>query len=159
MSSEASPTSRSWTVDVDGAERRVAVETDPESGRTQIRVDGRMAARPMGAQETERTFMIGSVGYVLRRDENGELELDIDLDAAPLPVVAPPAWKMKEATEKRPSRWPKVIGVILTLALIPLARWTIDYVRYMKCRGRSMMRRITRGASRSRRRRKRRATP
>jgi hypothetical protein len=131
MSSEASP-SKSWTVDVDGAERRVVVETDPESGRTQIRVDGRMAARPLGAQENERSFMIGSVGYVLRRDENGELELDVDANAEPLPAVAPPAWKLKPVKEAPTFTKTKIIGIILTLLLIPAARWTIDVVRYMR---------------------------
>jgi hypothetical protein len=129
MSSTAVP--RSWTVDVDGSERRVLAETDPESGRTQIRVDGRMAARPLGPQESERQFAIGSVPYVLRRDEAGELELDIDPDAPP-PPVAPPAYKLPPPKEKPPNVKLKVLGVIITLLLIPAVRWTVDVVRYMR---------------------------
>ena len=123
---------KSWNVDVDGAERRVVAETDPESGRTQIRVDGRMAARPIGAHESERKFTIGSTGYVLRRDDAGELELDLDPDA-PLPAVAPPSYKQKEPVEKpRSHAKAKVLGVILTLLIVPAVRWGTDVVRYMR---------------------------
>jgi hypothetical protein len=123
---------KSWNVDVDGAERRVLAETDPESGRTQIRVDGRMAARPMNAQESERKFTIGSTGYVLRRDDAGELELDLDADAL-LPAVAPPSYKQKEPVEKPPSNAKaKILGVILTLLIVPAVRWGTDVVRYMR---------------------------
>ena len=123
---------KTWNVDVDGAERRVVVDTDPESGRTMIRVDGRMAARALSADETERKFMIGSTGYVLRRDDAGELELDLDPDA-PLPPVAPPAWKKPEPVEKPPSHVKgKILGIILTLLIIPAVRWGTDVVRYMR---------------------------
>lgn len=123
---------KSWDVDVDGAARRVVADTDPESGRTMVRVDGRMAARPMSADETERRFAIGSASYVLRRDDAGELDLDIDMDA-PLPAVAPPAYKQKEPVEKPPSSAKmKVIGAIVTLLLIPAVRWGTDVVRYMR---------------------------
>src|SRR5687768_6793689 len=123
---------KSWNVDVDGAERRVVAETDPESGRTQIRVDGRMAARPMGAHESERKFTVGLTGYVLRRDDAGELDLDLDPDA-PLPAVAPPAYKQKEPIEKpRSATKGKILGVILTLLIIPAVRWGTDVVRYMR---------------------------
>lgn len=123
---------KSWNVDVDGAERRVVAETDPGSGRTMIRVDGRMAARPMSADETERKFAIGSTGYVLRRDDAGELELDLDADA-PLPAVPPPAYKQKEPVETpRSPMKAKIIGAIVTLLLIPAVRWGADVVRYMR---------------------------
>ena len=124
---------KSWTVDVDGVERRVVTETDPESGRTQIRVDGRMAARPMAAHENERKFAIGSVAYVLRRDDAGELELDLDIDAAPLPAVAPPAYKQKAPPEKPAGALrTKIIAAVVALLLIPAVRWTVDAVRYLR---------------------------
>jgi hypothetical protein len=128
MSDETSP--KSWSVDVDGVERRITVETDAESGRTQIRVDGRMAARPMAANETERTFAIGSHPYVLRRNDTGELELDFD---EPLPAVTPPAYKKNAPVEKPTSHLKgKVIGAIVVLVLIPVVRWTSDAIRYLR---------------------------
>jgi len=131
MSTGTSP--RSWIVEVDGTERRVIAETEELSGRTQIRVDGRMAARPMAAEETERKFAIGAIGYVIRRDDAGELDLDLDPDA-PLPPVASPSAKRSESAEKKPRRGiaAKVIGAILTLLLIPAVRWGTDVVRYMR---------------------------
>lgn len=123
--------SRSWTVDVDGSERRVTAETDPESGRTHIRVDGRIAARPLGPADSDRQFSIGSVAYVLRRTDEGEFDLDLDANA-PLPAVAPPAYKLKAPKEKPRNLKGVIFGVVLTVLLIPAARWTIDAVQYMR---------------------------
>jgi hypothetical protein len=124
------PVGKSWTVDVDGAEKRITVETDPEHGRTQIRIDGRMAARPMSPEDMERKFTIGSVGYVVRRDENGELDLDIDPDV--VPAIAPPAYKMPPPKESSSgiSGW-KIVGGIVAVLLIPVVRYGVDLVRYM----------------------------
>ncbi|MFL6248531.1 MAG: hypothetical protein ACJ74H_21080 [Thermoanaerobaculia bacterium] len=122
----------SWDVDVGGVERRVVAETDPESGRTQIRIDGRMAARPMAAHENERRFTIGSTGYVLRRDDAGELDLDLDPDA-PLPAVAPPAYKQQEPVEKpRSTAKAKILSAIVTVVVLVAVRWGMDVVRYMR---------------------------
>lgn len=130
MSDETSP--KSWSVDVDGVERRITVETDAESGRTLIRVDGRMAARPMAANETERTFAIGSNQYILRRDDEGAFDLDLDGEAA-LPPVPPPAYKKNAPIEKPTSRVKgKIIGAIIVLVLIPVVRWTRDAIIYMR---------------------------
>ena len=129
MSNATSP--RSWTVDVDGSERHVTAETDPESGRTQIRVDGRMAARPLGANDPDRQFTIGSVAYVLRRTDEGELDLDLDPNA-PLPAVAPPAYKLKGPKEKPRGLGRMIFGVVITVLLIPAVRWTVDAVQYMR---------------------------
>jgi len=126
------PAAKMWTVEVDGAEKRITVETDPEHGRTQIRVDGRMAARPMAPGDTERKFTIGSIGYIVRRDENGELDLDIDPEVAPL--IAPPAYKMPappEAKKSGFSAW-KIVGAIVAVLLIPVVRYGVDAVRYMR---------------------------
>lgn len=121
-----------WIVTVDGTDRRVVAERDDESGRVQIRIDGRMAARPLGAHETERRFTIGETGYLLQRDASGELLFDLDPDA-PLPRVAPPAYKRAEPAEKPPRRMRRVvIGAIVTLLLLPAVRWTLDAIRYMR---------------------------
>ncbi len=66
-----------WTVDVEGGQHTVAVEVDSQSRRAAIRVDGRMASKPMTADETEREIQVGSVRYVVRRHENDKFELDI----------------------------------------------------------------------------------
>lgn len=68
---------QAWTVDVDGVEHRISVATDPATGRTAIRVDDRMAARPMPAEETEREFSVGTRNYLLRRMPDGSFDLDI----------------------------------------------------------------------------------
>lgn len=79
--------SQSWNVDVDGVTRTIVAESDEGTGRTTIRVDGRMVARPMAAHEEERTFTVGTVSYILRRTPEGVL----DLDLAPHQPVVPQA--------------------------------------------------------------------
>jgi len=76
---------KSWTVDADGLEHLVTLDHDPATGRTSIRVDGKMAARPLAADENERSFPVGSVGYVVRRAGK-----DFELDFAPLDLTQRP---------------------------------------------------------------------
>jgi hypothetical protein len=68
---------QAWTVDVGGAQHRITADTDAENGRTSIRVDGRMAARPVNAEEEEREFPVGSMTYVLRRLPDQTFDLDV----------------------------------------------------------------------------------
>ncbi|HUP49598.1 MAG TPA: hypothetical protein VNA04_12500 [Thermoanaerobaculia bacterium] len=66
-----------WTVDVDGARHTISVERDAQMGRSMIRVDGRMAAKPMSDEEGEREVPVGSMRYVVRRVGEDKFELDV----------------------------------------------------------------------------------
>lgn len=72
---------RSWTVEVGGVHHTVIVDCDPQTRRAAIRVDGRMPARPMAADEDERELSIAGVPYVLRRKDGDQFELDIAPEA------------------------------------------------------------------------------
>lgn len=123
--------SNAWIVEIDGADRRVSVETDEATGRTQIRIDGRMAARPLNAHENERRFTVGNVAYVLRREDSGLFVLDLDGDAQPVPNV--PTTKGEPQTSKpRRGHTRKIVAVLVTLLMLPLVNWAFDAVRYMR---------------------------
>lgn len=127
--------SQSWNVDFDGPSRRITAEVDLQSGRVAIRVDGRMAARPMAPEEDERAFTIGSVTYVIRRKGD-----ELDLDIAPAHMQAPPS--PNRATTTHASRTPAakkrevpvfriIAGIVLTIAIGAAVRWGARYVTYM----------------------------
>lgn len=138
--------SQSWKVDFDGPTRHIVAETDPESGRVAIRVDGRMATRPMAAEEKERTFSVGSVTYILRR---GTKELDLDIappehQASPAPRPAARHAAAGASHASPPARKPVPIfriaaSVILTLAIGAAVRYGGDVVRYMRVPWKSYM--------------------
>lgn len=129
---------QSWQVDFDGPARHIVAETDPQSGRTAIRVDGRMAAKPMAADEHERTFPVGSVTYVMRR--NGD---ELDLDIAPPHMQAPPAPAPRAAAaptaeKKKPVPVFRIIGsIILTIVIAAVVRYGIRAVTYLRVPWRS----------------------
>jgi len=70
-----------WNVDMDGERHVITVEVDPQTKRVAIRVDGRIAARPMAPEELEREVPVGNLQYVVRRLDNDAF----DLDLAPVP--------------------------------------------------------------------------
>ena len=59
-----------WTVDVGGVEHLVALQTDAQTGRTAIRVDGRIAGRPLSGTDQERVILVGYAKYFVRRAAN-----------------------------------------------------------------------------------------
>lgn len=67
-----------WELDVDGSPYNVVLERDAENAKTIIRVNGRIAARPMSDDDTVRDFMVGSTKYQIRKSGRG-----FDLDVAP----------------------------------------------------------------------------
>jgi hypothetical protein len=90
---------QSWNVDVDGVTRQIVAESDEQSRRTAIRVDGRMATRPLAFEEEERMFTVGSAAYVLRRTPDGQLDLDLaPQHLQPGPAVAPAAQRVRTTT-------------------------------------------------------------
>lgn len=116
--------------------RHITADLDPESGRVSIRVDGRMAARPMTADEDERAFSVGSVTYVVRRN-GAELDLDIappQIQAGRPAATPPPSVRAKAATVqgKKPLPVFRIIGSIAVTVLLAIGvRWGTRYVTYM----------------------------
>jgi hypothetical protein len=60
----------SWNIDVDGREHFVSVERG-ENNKDIIRINGRVAAKPLGAEERERGISVGGVPYTLTRKGDG----------------------------------------------------------------------------------------
>lgn len=69
---------QSWTVAVDGLQHHITVDCDEQTGKTAIRVDGRMATKPLSPGEDERELLLGGTLYLLTRQGS-----DFDLDIAP----------------------------------------------------------------------------
>lgn len=112
-----------------------------------IRVDGRMATKPMAADEDERTFNVGSVTYILRRTP-GELDLDIappELQAQPAARPAAPSQRRTTAAgtapaAKKTSSVPVfriVFGIVLTLVIGGAVRYGSYVITYMRVPWRS----------------------
>lgn len=76
---------REWDIPHGAVRRHVTVER-AENGKDVIRVDGRVASRPLGAEEQEREFLIRGATYLLRR---------VSADGFDIELIAP-------ATEKSP---------------------------------------------------------
>ena len=121
---------KTWTVDVDGLKYAITVDEDAQSGRAAIRVNGRLAAKPMSAEEDEREIPVGSAHYVVRRRGNGEFDLDIPpevfLRRATKSGVRPEAEKPKSNVGK----W--VGAVVVALIVIGLLRYGRYGWQYMR---------------------------
>jgi hypothetical protein len=109
---------QAWDVDVDGAEHRVTVDTDSKTGRTAIRVDGRMAGRTFLASEEERDFSVGSAVYVLRRLDDGTFDLDVGI---PDPMVDDFTTRAKNPDSEGSGR--RTIGRFILLAALAGTFW------------------------------------
>lgn len=69
------------TVAIPGSGKELVLDTDPVTGRTSARVDGRAVMRPLAATEDEQEFSVGQRRYVLRRLDGGGFDVDITLPA------------------------------------------------------------------------------
>ena len=85
------------SVIIPGTGKELVLETDPSTGRTAGRIDGRAVMSPLGAHEEEREFNVGSIRYLLRRLPGGDFDVDIappDLTAGGAtwtpPLAVPP---------------------------------------------------------------------
>lgn len=56
--------------------KELLIETDSQSGRTAVRLDGRAVMRPLAPGEEEREFIVDSSKFILRRMPNGEFDVD-----------------------------------------------------------------------------------
>ena len=126
---------QSWTVDVDGAERVVALELDPQTGKTLIRVDGRMAARPLGAEEDERDVKIGNATYVVRRLADGSFDLDFappNFSQPVSPKWTAPGMKVRKEVKEDSGLKKKIWGTVVSLIVFALLAWGWDTLAYWR---------------------------
>jgi hypothetical protein len=56
----------SWKIDVDGREHVVTIERG-QNQKDVVRVNGRVAAKPLGPEETERGISVGGAPYIINR--------------------------------------------------------------------------------------------
>lgn len=56
--------------------KELLLETDPQTGRTAVRVNGRPVTRPLMATEEEREFVVDGAKLILRRMPNGQFDVD-----------------------------------------------------------------------------------
>lgn len=81
----------SWQIELDGKTHAVTVERS-EAGKDVIRVDGRVAAKPLNPEENERFINVGGWSYVVTRDKD-----DFALDVADEQVARDANMRMGQA--------------------------------------------------------------
>ena len=127
-----------WTVDVDGVRRTISVERDPKTGRAMIRVDGRMAAKPMSDEEQEREVPVGSMVYVIRRIGEDKFDLDVPPETFLDPKrKTTPQGRTQHGRNAESSGTGKKIGagiggtivILIVLALLRVGREGFSYMR------------------------------
>jgi len=118
-----------WDVEVGGVKHRVVVETDATTQRTSIRVDGRMAGRPLAATEEDRQFLVGPQPYLLRRMPDGTFDLDIAPGEPAQPSAAATQAPQKSAAAGN-SR--TVLAAVLLVVVVALGWWTWDSTTYLR---------------------------
>ena len=88
-----------WNVDVDGREYVVSVDR-AENGKDVVRVDGRVAAKPISPEEKDRAISVGGFPYSLRRLSADKYDLDLgDPSAAPVKSPLALAREVRERDE------------------------------------------------------------
>jgi len=93
--------------------KELILETDPASGRTFARVDGRAVMRPLAATEEEQEFSVGQRRYILRRLDGGGFDVDITL---PIPSHTREAAVPPKRKKSRVGAGTVVAGLVLVLA-------------------------------------------
>jgi len=75
-----------WNVDVDGQDYVVTVDRG-ENGKDIVRINGRVAAKPISAEEKHRSINVGGSAYILQRLSADKY--DLQLGEASTPVKSP----------------------------------------------------------------------
>ncbi|PYQ59467.1 MAG: hypothetical protein DMF58_11510, partial [Acidobacteria bacterium] len=75
-----------WNVDVDGQDYVVTVDRG-ENGKDIVRINGRVAAKPISAEEKHRSINVGGSAYILQRLSADKY--DLHLGEASTPVKSP----------------------------------------------------------------------
>lgn len=117
-------TTQTFEVSVGLDTHQIDVAQDTSSGKTTIRLDGKMAARPLAPGESSRELKVGPERYELRRAADGSFDLEfIGVDEAEGPVVSPTPNVRPRAAAAVPKKSFSVpilpiIGVLLLLAVL-----------------------------------------
>ena len=128
--------SQSWTVTVDRKPHEVRVDYDWQLGKAAIRVDGRIAEKPLGNDETQREVPIGTAMYVVRRLENDTFDLDLLPGVVPRSTIS--GVKNPTLTQPKPQgsgglRIGAILGGIVVLiivtAFLRVGRQGFEYMR------------------------------
>jgi hypothetical protein len=119
-------------------EKIVTITVDPESGKASIRVDGKMAGRPLAPDETRREVRVGDDRYELRREWD---QFDLEyLGPAEQSAVAPTekAVAQTPATPRKKPSFPvgkALAAVVVTLVVgwmyRPISDVIVDWNRFM----------------------------
>lgn len=108
----------SWDLELDGRVYRVTVERS-ETGKDVVRVDGRVATKPIAPEEDERGVTIGNRAYIVRRTGRDAYELVEDEFALP-PQSFTPAQRGPATHEVRKAAGlsgPNYFGLFLKIAV------------------------------------------
>jgi len=113
---------KSWDLSVKGKGHKIVVDGS-EPGKDVIRVDGRVAARPLDADETQRAFVVHGSYYSLRRSGSNNFELTpigTARDATPAAAVT-----ANGAGENH--RWRSIITwAVIAVAVATLLIWAFN---------------------------------
>ena len=66
-----------WDVEVNGQDYAVSVDR-AENGKDMVRINGRVAAKPIGPEEQSRSITIGGWPYTLKRTNANAYDLEVD---------------------------------------------------------------------------------
>lgn len=123
-----------WTIDVDGIVRDLTVEESAATGRTAIRIDGKMAAKPLLPEESQRMFTMGATRITIRR-AGGSFEVETAGEApaaAPFrqePYAGPPPPARNLAEKPSRSTGAPLRQVLLVAAVAAIVVWAIPMVK------------------------------
>lgn len=124
---------KTWTVNVDGRKQSISVDVDPQSKRAMIRVNGRVAAKPMAGDDSERTVPVGSMQYIVRRGENDRFDLDVAPEAFLNRLTAekevPGEVKSSGGSNALPWAIGSIVIVIIVAGMIRFGKQGLEYMR------------------------------
>jgi hypothetical protein len=96
-----------WSLEVDGQDYAVSVER-AENGKDVVRINGRIATKPIGAEEKDRSVSVGGLPYILVRRSADQYDLQ--------PVAATAAVKSPAAMAQQIRERDNALGALGVLA-------------------------------------------
>lgn len=111
-----------WTVVVNRREHEISVDEDPRTAKTFVRVDGRVAAKPMSRDDEECDVVVDGATYRVMRHETEGWAIDLQPIFVPKNAVA--------VAPDRSGRWktPAIAaGAVVVLLLLFGIGWSRSY--------------------------------